>query len=134
MKLKISGGKVTQDCDVYIGRNQSQGGWKLKKSIWVNPFTVKEHGLEEAIRFYTEHLKEMIRSDFNLWLPRLLELEGRTIGCWCHEKPQVTRPVKITCHGDVIANMVEDLSALVNSDLSEEEFDVKVTEFLESFK
>lgn len=134
VKLKISGGKLVQDCDVYVGRRMTQGGHNRKASVWANPFTVKEHGLEKCLELYREHFKKLIRSDFQVWLPRLLELESRTLGCWCHVKPQVGRPARPTCHGDVIADFVEELCDLANSDLGEEEFDARTAQFLKLFE
>ena len=129
VKLKISGGVLVQDCDVYVGRKMTMAKHKRKDSVWGNPFTVKQYGLDECLRLYKEHLKKLIKSDYKVWLPRLLELEGKTLGCWCHVKPQVERPVKATCHGDVIADFVEDLCRLVNSDATKEEIDAYLNGF-----
>jgi hypothetical protein len=38
--MKRAGGKVVQDCDVYIGRRMTMGGWNLPQSKWHNPFTI----------------------------------------------------------------------------------------------
>lgn len=87
--LRRRKGLVIQNCDVYIGRALNMGGWRLKKSKWANPFSIKEVGsAEEAVRRYREYI---------LSSPSLLndlgELEGKTLGCWCTPNP---------CHGDVL--------------------------------
>lgn len=95
--LQRKGGKVVQDCDVYIGRACNQGGWRLAQSKWRNPFTVKEAGsAAEAVRKYEEWLKT--QDDL---LSCLDELRGKTLGCWCKKKG--TEP----CHGDVLARMAD---------------------------
>lgn len=96
VKLKMTGGQVVQGCDVYIGRQQSQGGWRLKKSEWCNRFTLKVHG-DKCIELFKEELYEKVRNDPDTWIPKLVALEGLTIGCWCHPLP---------CHGNVIADLV----------------------------
>jgi hypothetical protein len=81
---------------VYIGNRQRQGpGLVWPKSIWGNPYLVREYGREEAIRLYRERL--IHRRDL---LVRLPELRGKVLGCWC--KPE-------RCHGDVLAELVAAL-------------------------
>ncbi len=99
VKLKRSQGQVVQDCDVYIGRKCTLGGWNLPASKWHNPFTVKECGsAEEAIRKYEEYIVKQ-----PLLMASLSELKGKTLGCWCKIKP--TDP----CHGDVLVKLVSGL-------------------------
>jgi len=82
--------------DVYIGR----------PSKWGNPFSHKPHGtLAAFIVFSREEAVEAYRA----WIvqqPALMtalpELQGKTLGCWC--KPQ-------SCHGDVLAELVNALAA-----------------------
>lgn len=95
--LKRKRDRIVQDCDVYIGRACYQGGWRLPKSKWHNPFTVKEAGsAAEAVRKYEAWLKT--QDDL---LSDLHELRGKTLGCWC--KKRGTEP----CHGDVLARMAD---------------------------
>lgn len=103
--LKIKGGKVVQDCDVYIGRQQSQGGWNLKKSEWANEFSAKKYTREESIQLFKQDFYEKVRTDFDTWLPKLESLRGKTIGCWCAPLP---------CHGNVIADLVEDVCKMID--------------------
>ena len=32
VRPRVKGGVIVQDCDIYIGRKQTQGGWNLKES------------------------------------------------------------------------------------------------------
>jgi len=100
VKLKRSGGQIVQGCDVYIGRQQSQGGWNLKKSKWHNQFTVKQYG-DKCVELYKEELYQKVRDDPDTWLPELVSLEGLTLGCWCQ-----TNGIGSVCHGNVIADLV----------------------------
>lgn len=90
VRIRRQGGVVVQDCDVYIGRPISRGGWDLPASKWANPFPVVKCGTaEEAVRRFEEYIKtkpELLSS--------LHELKGKVLGCWCKLGP---------CHGDVLA-------------------------------
>lgn len=93
--LRRTRGEVVQDCDVYIGRACSMGGWSLPLSKWHNPYTVRECGsAEEAVRRYRAYL---------LGNPELLaqlgELRGKRLGCWCKPRP---------CHGDVLVELLRE--------------------------
>jgi hypothetical protein len=79
--------------DVYIGR----------PSKWGNPYSHKEGTLaefkvlsrKEAIEKYEEYLlnnEELMSS--------LIELKGKTLGCWCHPKK---------CHGDILSKLVNSI-------------------------
>ena len=41
VRIGRRGGKVLQDCDIYIGRAVQRGGWNLEASKWANPFKIK---------------------------------------------------------------------------------------------
>lgn len=77
---------------VYIGRNFNMGGWRLPKSKWHNPFTVKDYGRDEALRRYREYV---------INTPQLLnsiyELNGKILACWC----QSNEP----CHGNILIEL-----------------------------
>lgn len=77
---------------VYIGRAINMGGWKLKKSKWHNPFTIKEYG-KESIKKYREYILEN-----RVLMDSLEELRGKTLACWCKPEP---------CHGDVLKEIIE---------------------------
>ena len=95
VRIKRSKGQVVQDCDIYIGRRCTMGGWNLPQSKWYNPFSIKEYGDAESV---VKKYKEYILSKPEL-LKDIKELEGKTLGCWC--KPGV-------CHGDVLVELYED--------------------------
>jgi len=83
--------------EIYIGRNQFQGGWKMSKSIWENPYPVKQHGLVESLRLFREYIRG--RPDL---MARLPELKGQTLACWCHKNKGGNH-----CHGDVLMGLME---------------------------
>jgi hypothetical protein len=71
---------------VYVGR-AAPG---LHASPFANPFSVKQHGREEAIRLYRERLL----SDPELLDRARRDLAGKDLACWC-------RPDDL-CHADVL--------------------------------
>lgn len=86
---------------IYIGWEQTQGGWKLRRNMLFNPHRpngkpcrVPEcggavHDREESVSLYCRRLLDA---------PELLALvpplRGLTLGCWCAPK---------LCHGHVLA-------------------------------
>lgn len=90
--LKRKNGIVTQDCDIYIGRECFMGGWKLKRSIWYNPYSIKVYGSREnVLKMY----KQYILNKPEL-LNQLCKLSGMQLGCWCAPNP---------CHGDILCEL-----------------------------
>ena len=82
--------------DLYIGRNINMGGWKLPKSKWHNPFTLKAYNndVAQVLQLYRNHVEKspnLIKS--------LPELTGKNIGCWC--KIKGGEP----CHGDILVEL-----------------------------
>lgn len=123
VKLKRSNKDgIIQGCDVYIGRNQNQGGWKLKASMFENPFSVKQYGLPEAMRLFREHLNKKIKSDPNTWITALYELHGKVLGCWCKPDP---------CHGDILKEYADHIYGLIRTDLPSGKWD-RVNQFIAS--
>ncbi len=92
VRIRRKGGKVVQDCDIYIGRQCYMGGWRLSKSKWANPFSVKKYGREESLKLYREYILENDELYHSL-----LELENKVLGCWC--KPN-------DCHGDILIELL----------------------------
>lgn len=92
--LKRKGGKVVQDCDVYVGRRWTLGGWDLPESKWQNPFKVSEYGRDLALKKYEIYVRE----NDELW-NSLEELEGKRLGCWCLPAP---------CHGQILLKLLEE--------------------------
>ena len=76
---------------IYIGRQMYMGGWRLPKSKWSNPYSVKKYGLASAISCYSSH----ITNNPNL-VDSLAELNGKILACWCHPK---------SCHGDILIEL-----------------------------
>jgi hypothetical protein len=78
--------------DTYIGRG---GKWGNPYTHIADKDTLAEFivgSREEAIEKYREYLvnnKEL--------MAKLDELDGKTLGCWCHPK---------SCHGDVIIEVI----------------------------
>ena len=79
------------DYDVYIGR----------PTKWGNPFSHKEDTVAE---FRVENRCEAIQR-YEKWIltqphliRSLIELKGKTLGCWCSPKP---------CHGNVLTKLIE---------------------------
>jgi hypothetical protein len=91
---------IIQDCDVYIGRANNQGGWKLSKSKWHNPFTIKEYGsAEKACQLY---FKYIINSNLFHDLP---ELESKILGCWCDPPKNLNNIQGFYCHGCILIQL-----------------------------
>ena|ERR1700761_573522 len=64
-----------------------------RPSKWGNPYLVAEHGRDEAVRLYREHLgrhPELIAA-------ARAELSGRDLACWCGPGQ--------ACHGDVLLEL-----------------------------
>jgi hypothetical protein len=79
-----------QKYDVYIGRANSYSG--LPESKWHNPFVIGVDGTrKEVIAMYKEYVQLMPEL-----MSSLHELEGKTLGCWCHPS---------ACHGDVLVEL-----------------------------
>ena len=97
VRIRRKGGAVVQDCDVYIGRQMTQGGWMLTTSEWANPFKIGPMTRDEVIIAYQDMIYKKIRDDPSI-IDKLHQLRGKTLGCWCAPEP---------CHGDVLARMAE---------------------------
>lgn len=96
VRMKRVGERVVQDCDVYIGRRWTFGGWDLPQSKWANPFTVKKSGsVEKAVKEFRQYLRT--RPDL---MDQIRDLGGKTLGCWCKPGP---------CHGDVLVALYKEL-------------------------
>lgn len=97
--IQRKGGVIVKDCDVYIGRACNMGGWRLPQSIWHNPFSVSQYGLDEALIRYREYLQK--RPDLIALLPTL---EGKVLGCWCKKPGKLEAP----CHGDILVELCQE--------------------------
>lgn len=92
VRIRRQGGVSVINYDLYIGRRFNMGGWDLPESKWHNPFRVDRDGTrEECLARYETYVRG--RPDLMAALP---ELEGLTLGCWCHPE---------RCHGDILAKL-----------------------------
>jgi Domain of unknown function (DUF4326) len=96
VRIRRSKGQVVQDCDVYIGRACTHGGWNLPQSKWHNPFSMYKYGSFAIVRY-----EQYIRARPDL-LKDLPELKGKVLGCWCKETPESV------CHGDVLLKLLQE--------------------------
>jgi hypothetical protein len=79
--------------DVYIGRpGKGQDGY------FGNPFRVGVDGPSEVVLGLYRQYLELRTKEEPEFLRRILELRGKTLGCFCKPKP---------CHGDVILEFLE---------------------------
>lgn len=95
VRIRRKDGMIIQNCDVYIGRAMYQGGWKLQKSIWANPFKVNKDGTREEV---LELYKNYVLTSPEL-MSKLHELNGKILGCWCKPQP---------CHGDILIELINN--------------------------
>ena len=95
-KQKILGISCENDSDiVYCGRKNFMGGWKLKESIWANPFKVSDYCNNETACLKYE---EYIRNNEEL-LSNLKDLVGKKLACWCFPEP---------CHCEVLIKLMKE--------------------------
>ena len=81
--------------NVYIGRDMSFYVKGAIASKWKNPFSVKKFGRDKCLELYREYInnnKEL--------LSQLVELEGKTLFCWCYPE---------ACHGDILVELLNGL-------------------------
>jgi hypothetical protein len=79
---------------IYIGRNMTHYVQGAVGSKWANPFNVKDHGRDGAIKKYEDHVLKN-----PLLYNSLHELEGKVLGCWCHPD---------ACHGHVLQRLLRE--------------------------
>jgi hypothetical protein len=84
-------------------KNYYDNSWKSNKnavycgrpSPYGNPFTVKEHGLDECLRLYRTYLELKLKEN-----PKFLEpLRGKDLVCFCS--------LTSKCHCDIIIEFLE---------------------------
>lgn len=99
--------------NVYIGRrgvvfidgilnSESKIRYPLVDSIWANPFKITDRCTrEQCISLYRNYILEKIRNG-DITRDDILNLKGKTLGCWCKTKTAPHTP----CHGDVLINII----------------------------
>jgi hypothetical protein len=94
--------------DVYIGRAMKPP-FRIpdprcrQESVYANPFHFGRRyrrTRQETIDLYEALWRQRLASKSRqLWLTRLLALEGQRLGCWCAPEP---------CHGDVLVMLLKE--------------------------
>lgn len=103
VKIARKSGKIDVDCDVYIGRRCTMGGWNLKESKWHNPFKVDEKNtIDKVLEDFLFYMKSSGRFGGRNLMEDLPELKGKVLGCWCKKKGNEP------CHGDVLVNLLNE--------------------------
>jgi hypothetical protein len=90
-----------------VNRDTYQGGGDIyvgRPTILGNPFSVKQHGRDKALKRYTLWINTQYRSNNQAIIQELEHLTSRlieqgeiTLSCWCHPKP---------CHADLLAKAI----------------------------
>ena len=97
--VNLRGRKPQQlrDGEVYIGRRQYQGGWRLADSKWANPYKMKDYaGREQQC---LDDYEEYIRSNPHL-CNSLRELDSMILACWCKPK---------RCHAEILIKLHNEI-------------------------
>jgi len=98
VRIRRQNNQIVQNCDEYIGRRFTQGGWNLPESIFHNPYPIKEClSREDCLNKYKTYL--LTNSNLKAKLPIL---SGKTIGCFCE--------LNENCHGDVLIEIGKSLN------------------------
>ena len=95
--------------DVYIGRSMPR--YRLTQSIFHNPFRIGPDGdRNEVLAKYRVHATKLIDTN-PLFKKGVMNLRGRTMGCWCCKTPVTTirPPDEQICHGEILAELSENL-------------------------
>ncbi len=106
VRIRIKGGVVIQDCDVYVGRRCTMGGWNNVTQVakgnarWCNAFKGSF-----AIEKYESHIRDSIKSDPTM-ITDLKSFGGKTIGCFCNNQGTINNPL---CHATVIAKIYSEM-------------------------
>lgn len=94
---------------VYIGSNVMFQ--PMKKSIFHNPFSLKNHGRKGCMEKFKNYFSKKIQSDSS-FKEEVEGLKGKILVCWC--KPR-------SCHGDVIVNYLHKPKTLESYQMEEKE-------------
>lgn len=90
---------------VYIGRSMS-GFIDIRGGPLANPFTVKKHGLPEAIRLFDQFIRRRLREGHQPTIDALIAARGRPLACWCRHDGE-PRTEHNACHGDVLVELLD---------------------------
>lgn len=103
VKIQRMNNQIIQDCDLYIGRQCFRGGWELNKSKWANPFSLNKHDLKTSLDKYRNHIIQNEKL-----MNSLIELSGKRLGCWCHNRSKFDDHEEDKCHGDILVKLFMD--------------------------
>ena len=98
VRIQRNNDHIIQGCHVWTGPTWTRNGWRLPKSIWMNPFQFVTPAAE-GLRKY----KEYVHNNPQL-LSQLSTLRGKQLGCICN--------LGSLCHAVYLA-------ALVNGEIAE---------------
>ena len=89
--------------NTYIGRSGvvfvDKERFPKQSSVFANPYKISKHGSrEDVVKRYESYIREKLEKDSDLQ-KKLLELDGQTLGCWCHPE---------ACHGDVLLRLIDE--------------------------
>ena len=82
---------------IFITENGEKRYFSYKGSKWANPYTLKQHPIDECLDLYRKYITEKIEKDPNY---NLDELRSKKLGCWCNPKDK--------CHVDVLLELLSD--------------------------
>ena len=86
---------------VYVGRAFTMGGWKLKGSLFHNPYKAKKDdyaAIDEMVQNeYRPYILQKLKEEPEL-KELLLSYKGKTLACWCSPN---------SCHSDVLREILE---------------------------
>ena len=116
VRIRIKGGKVVQDCDIYVGRSCTMGGWsryeKVKKGnpTWLNPFKVSQKKysgekdkLAAVLKDYEEYIRDKMTPEMK---EELRGFAGRSLGCFCTNMGSIDNP---KCHAMILCRLFDEL-------------------------
>lgn len=109
---------MTDDCDVYVGRGDSQVNFRdyvdgevaAGDRGWLgNPFITQEAGgpysRKESVARFAAAFEARLQCDPEL-RKRVAAFHGKTVGCWCQRADEEDGDA---CHGEVIAHWADRL-------------------------
>ncbi len=85
---------------VFIGKSDNKHVFAYPSSVWANPYTVKEYGLDKSLELFEIHLTKLL-ADENMKIKFLELLEYDQIGCFCEPGAK--------CHRDVILRKLKQM-------------------------
>lgn len=90
--------------NVYVGRrgriwitcDGDKRIYHYEGSKWHNPFTVREYGLDKAMKLYKKKIQKMVKGG-----EKFKDLKGKNLGCFCDQSGE--------CHAKYLAEVINGL-------------------------